>query len=240
MRAVAGVRGTARTVREVAADQAILNSLAQAALCARDNVVPVAGCELLNVLDAATAASGCDGSCSLVHTTVAGARFHLAARHRLRAVSVSHLGSGSIQDIVAVQFVAAVVEVCRKARGWIQLDRAECRKPMDGRKLSIGANRNVRDCRRAVAANALAPQALQADGDCFSSKRSAEAAADTRAHLLVVVGTCGAPGAGSHSRSSRGRATQAWVNAVAKAALNSKQFPMAPAGLERHLQNKIG
>ena len=64
--------------------------------------------------------------------------------------------------------------------------RAE--KPWMGEKVAIGTQGHVGDGGGAVAADALAPKSLQADGELFAGERAAEAAADACADCCAVGG----------------------------------------------------
>ena len=117
----------------------------------------------------------------------AGERLGQAARHVRAARAVADLG-GPAEHVIAVEIVAAVVEV--DIERWVGFSsivlRAE--KPWMGENHRIGAQRDVGDGGGAVAAHALAPQSLQADGDLLGAERRAEAAADACADCRAVGG----------------------------------------------------
>src|ERR1039458_4088106 len=120
MGAIAGVSRAARAGPEIAAEEAVLDALAETSLGAVVDIPPVASGELLHVFVAAAAIDGSDGR----RTGCArgdGGRLDQAARHVRAPRSVADLGCAA-QHIVAGEIIAAVVGVGGEIGGGIELD----------------------------------------------------------------------------------------------------------------------
>ena len=113
---------------------------------------------------------------------------------------------------------------------------------MERRELAVGANRHVGDGRGAVAAHALAPKTLQANGELLVDERTAEASANAGANFLIVIrrpaGECAVQVviAGVRGRDSR----SGGIDAVTEGALDAEHLPVAPARLNGHLDDESG
>src|SRR5208337_1303584 len=238
MRAVAGVLGGCAAIAgpDIAADVLIRDALAQTALGAVVEVVPVAADEFRHVLGVAAAVcrSGLvaraaaigTGELSLDQATGHGRSVGDGSAEARAADTVAGkgvaAGVGAADNEVTINVVAAIVEEDVEARCGIHFHGAERGEGLEGFQGAVGTNGYVSNGRITITAHARAIEALEADGELFIGKGATETAADAAARFHIVVGAAGGG-----------------IDAIAVEAADAEGFPVAPTGLDSELGDEV-